>query len=131
MQALARYGHVLLSTWIAEQERTVLAAAEVPPPLGDEAGGAPGHGGTSSTFNQVTSWQVRMYSNTGPRGLLHRLLTMASTYGLRAQHLRGGQQARHSPACLQSRFCVVVHCSVLGVICKGTCNARYKPLQAL
>ena len=63
MHALTRYGHVLLSTWIAEQERTVLAAAEVAPPLGDEAAGAPGHGGTSSTFNQVTSWQVGFHGS--------------------------------------------------------------------
>ena len=61
---LARYGHVLLSTWIAEHERTVLAAAEVALPLADEAGGAPGHGGTSSTFNQVTSWQVGVHGCT-------------------------------------------------------------------
>ena len=41
----------------------MLAAAEVAPPLGGEAGGAPGHGGTSSTFNQVTSWQVGFHGS--------------------------------------------------------------------
>lgn len=68
--SLDRYGHVLLSTWIAEQERTVLAAADVAPPLGDEAGAAPGHGGTSTTFNQVTSWQVGARGSNSPGGRL-------------------------------------------------------------
>ena len=46
----------------------MLAAAEVAPPLGVEAGGAPGHGGTTSTFNQVTSWQVGAHGSTSPEG---------------------------------------------------------------
>ena len=55
----ARYGHVLLSTWVTDQERTVLAAAEMAPGLGDDASSAPGHTGASNAFNQVTAWQAR------------------------------------------------------------------------
>jgi len=55
----ARYGHVLLSTWVTDQERTVLAAAEMAPGLGEEASSAPGHTGASNAFNQVTAWQAR------------------------------------------------------------------------
>jgi hypothetical protein len=58
-----RYGHVLLSTWVADHERTVLVPADVATMLGDDGAGATGGPATANTFNQVTSWQAR-----APRG---------------------------------------------------------------
>jgi len=50
---------VLLSTWVADHERTVLAPADVVPMLGDDGTGGTGGPTTANTFNQVTSWQAR------------------------------------------------------------------------
>ncbi|KAK9839863.1 hypothetical protein WJX81_007158 [Elliptochloris bilobata] len=140
-----RYGHVLLSTWIADQERTVLTGAEAAPALGDEASGAAGHGGTSTTFNQVTSWQVYDLSldaalraqGCGPRQLTVEgewawlLGAFAGTYGLRPSytvlaHLRWVMRPENATV---TAYCLDLLGNQLGPLKQAEAAGRLAPQE--